>query len=458
MLNRRDAMVRLGSLGVGGLALPNLLQARASEPAAKEARADSCILIYLWGGPPQHDTFDPKPDAPDGVRGLFAPLNTNVPGVRFTDRLPLLARQADKLAVVRSLTHGSDIHEESVYHTLTGRAKKGLVVPRNARRRTDFPFFGSVAARFAAPADLPASVTVPRPIGHDGVTYSGTHAGFLGPRYDPFEPAAAPDTRERPAHEIAVPGGMDATRLIARRGLLRLIEDQDRKLQSSKAAGELAGFRDQAFRMVSSPAARRAFDLTLEPEKVRNRYGRNEYGESFLLARRLVESGVRMVSVIWMYVTPSGKVANVWDNHGGTGVLGGVTGYAMLDEKYCLPPLDRGLSALLEDLDARGLLSRTLVLAMGEFGRTPKINKTVGRDHWGACQSIVLAGGGVRGGQVLGSSDAQGAFPVDNPVSPADVIATVHHAMGLPADAEVIDRENRPHRVSEGRAIAPLFG
>src|SRR5438105_2934571 len=189
--------------------------------------------------------------------------------------------------------------------------------------------------------------------------------------------------------------------------------------------------------MVASPAARRAFNLELEAPAVRDRYGRNEYGESFLLARRLVESGVRLVSVIWMYFMPTGRIANVWDNHGGTGGLGGITGYAMLKEKYCIPPLDRAYAALLEDLADRGLLDETLVAMAGEFGRTPKINASQGRDHWGMCQSALLAGGGIRGGQVYGSSDKIAAFPKDNPVSPEDFLATIYHAFGLPPDAEI---------------------
>jgi hypothetical protein len=209
--------------------------------------------------------------------------------------------------------------------------------------------------------------------------------------------------------------------------------------------------------MLTSSSARRAFDLDLEPAAVRDRYGRNEYGESFLLARRLVEAGVRLVSLVWMYVTPAGAVANVWDNHGGTGALGGVTGYAMLKEKYCLPPLDQGLSALLEDLDQRGLLGETLVTAVGEFGRTPKINASQGRDHWGKCQTALFAGGGVRGGQVYGATDAQAAYVKDRPVSPEDYLATLYHGLGLSPESEVHDRAGRPYRACDGQPIAALF-
>jgi hypothetical protein len=254
-----------------------------------------------------------------------------------------------------------------------------------------------------------------------------------------------------------LPPDIDETRLVAREGLLKLLEKQDALLQKTGGA-ELDGSRDQAMRMIASPVVRRAFDLEREPPQLRDAYGRNEYGESFLLARRLVESGVTVVSVMWMYIMPNGGVANVWDNHGGTAGLGGITGYAMLKEKYCLPPLDRALAALLDDLKQRGLLERTLVAVAGEFGRTPKINPQQGRDHWGAAQTALLAGGGIRGGQVFGSTDKIAAYPKDSPVSPEDYLATIYHAMGLDPQMEMRDKENRPHRLVDGTPILPLFG
>jgi len=191
---------------------------------------------------------------------------------------------------------------------------------------------------------------------------------------------------------------------------------------------------------------------------VRERYGRNEYGESFLLSRRLVEAGVRLVSIIWMYIFPNGRVSNVWDNHAGYGIHGARTGFDLLRSPVCIPPLDQGLSALLEDLSVRGLLDETLVVAVGEFGRTPRINNDAGRDHWGPCQSVFLAGGGIRGGQIYGSSDPIAAYPRDNPVSPEDLLATIYHALDVPGAAEIHDRENRPQRMCDGRAVRALFG
>jgi hypothetical protein len=455
MLHRRDAMIRLG---LGALALPGLLSAERAAASPARHKAKSCIYLFLWGGPPQQDLWDMKPDAPQGVRSLFQPIRTNVPGVTVCDQMPLLARHMDKVAVVRSLSHASNNHEPSVYHMLTGRQDPTLVVPRNQRKRSDFPGAGSVVAYFSPPGDLPASVTVPRPIGHDGVTYSGTHAGFLGPRYDPMEVQSAPNSNEQAVHAVALPADVDVPRLRARRGLLHSIEEEERWLQKSRATEGLTGFHEQAFRMVSSPAAKKAFRIDLEPPSVRDRYGRNDYGDSFLLARRLVEAGVRFVTVTWMYIFPNGRVSNVWDNHAGYGIHGAKTGYDLLKSPVCIPPLDRAYMALLEDLAQRGLLDETLVTAAGEFGRTPKINNDAGRDHWGACQSALLAGGGVRGGQVYGASDKQAAYVKDNPVSPPDFLATLYHALGIDPEAEVRDRAGRPYRISEGKPVTALFG
>lgn len=454
MLHRRDAMIRLGQVGLGALTLPQLLE--ASTPVSRK-QAKSCIFIFLWGGPPQQDTWDMKPDAPQGIRSQFQPIRTVVPGIDICDQMPKLAKHTDKTAFIRSFMHNSDNHEPSVYHVLTGKQDNTLVVPRNQRKRSEFPFFGSVVSSWTPPSSLPSCVTVPRPIGHDGVTYSGTYAGFLGPKHDPMEPKSAPNARDPAAHPLTTAPDLDQVRLQGRHGLLKTLEHQEKQLQRPGAGEGLGGYYEQAFRMLTSSAAKRAFDLNLEPPRLRDRYGRNEYGESFLLARRLVEAGVRVVSVTWMFVTPGNVVANVWDNHGGTGALGGITGYAMLKERYCLPPLDQGLSALLEDLSERGLLGDTLVAAVGEFGRTPKINASQGRDHWGKCQTALLAGGGVRGGQIYGASDAQAAYVKDKPVSPEDYLATIYHALGYAPDREIHDRIGRPQRACDGVPVVSLF-
>jgi hypothetical protein len=461
MLHRRDAMIRLGQVGLGSLTLPGLLAARETQ-AARAAKqigsAKSCILVYLWGGPPQQETFDPKLDAADGIKSQFGATSTAVPGIQICDQLPQIARHTDKMAIIRSYTHPSNQHEVGVYHTLTGQVNNTLAVPRNKRNRRDFPTLGSVVSYLKPPGDMPGSVTIPRPIGHDGVVYTGTYAGFLGPQYDPLELQAPAEVQERAAHGLELPQGWDAHRLQSRVGLLKTLEEYDRLNQAgaNKVQG-LSKFREQAFRMLTSSAAKDSFDLTKENDKLRDRYGRNEYGEGFLLARRLVEAGVKLVTIVWYYVCPDGNVANVWDNHGGSGSLGKLTGLQMLKEKYCLPPLDQGYSALLEDLEGRGLLDETLVAMLGEFGRTPKINKDAGRDHWGPCQSVVLAGGGIRGGQIYGASDKQAAYPTEKPVTPENFIATVHHALGISPTAMLYDSQNRPHRACTGEPLVELF-
>lgn len=457
MLHRRDAMLRLGQFGLGALTLPQLLRAEhAARGAARSAPAKSCILIYLWGGPPQQDMWDMKPHAPTGVRSYFAPIPTVVPGIEVCDQLPLFARHTDKAAIIRSLTHDSNNHEPSVYRTLTGRINNTLAVPRNQRNRADAPNLGAWVSAFSPPGVLPAAVTIPRPIGHSGVTYSGTYAGWMGARHDPMEVAAAADTREKPTHSMELPADLSSTRLLARRGLLDVVEGLDRRFEHLAATRSLNDSRAQAVSLLSSPAAKNAFNVELEDPRTRDKYGRNIWGESMLLARRLVEAGVRLVTISWMVIKPNGVVANVWDNHGGTAGFP-PTGYGMLKDIYCLPSLDQGLAALLDDLSARGLLDETLVATYGEFGRTPQINKTEGRDHWGAVQSAVLAGGGIRGGQVYGSSDKDAAYPASHPVSPEDMLATIYYALGIDPAAEVRDALNRPHRAVDGTPLTALF-
>ncbi len=463
MLNRRDAMIGLGQIGVGSLALPGLLRSTAAAAATGSTgdgfgKAKSCILVFLWGGPPQQDMWDMKPDAPDGIRSLFKPIPTNVPGITVSDQMPLFAKITDKVAILRSVTHGSDTHEPSVYRMLTGQTDPAMVIPRNNRRRTHAPGPGAIVSCLKpATGRIPASVTLPRPIMHDGIKYSGTHAGWLGAEHDPLELPDAGFVNGRPVFDLGLPAGLDVERISRRRGLLHTVEATDRWLQQHPDGLGLDAYRARAFSLLASSEAKQAFNLDLEPSGTRDRYGRNHFGEAFLLARRLIEAGARLVTINWMYFRPDGNPLNPWDNHGGTAALGSVTGYEMLKAEYCLPSLDRSYSALISDLNARGMLEETLVSMLGEFGRTPKINANAGRDHWGACQSVVLAGGGIRGGQVYGASDAQAAYPTENPVSPEALLATMYHALGIAADTELLDREARPHRLVDGAPITALF-
>jgi hypothetical protein len=269
-----------------------------------------------------------------------------------------------------------------------------------------------------------------------------------------MEVEAAKETEEKPTHSITLPDDVHQSRLLGRRGLLNVLEATDRHLQTDRAATAVDSYRQLAFSMLASPVAKRAFNLELEDPQTRDRYGRNEYGESILLARRLVEAGVRLVTISWMYIQKSGNVANVWDNHG---PFEGLSGTNMLKAYYCLPSLDQGFSALMDDLALSGLLDETLVAMWGEFGRTPKLNAAQGRDHWGACQTAVFAGGGIRGGTVFGSSDRDAAYPKINPVSPEDLIATVYDALGLSPEAEIHDQLGRPHRLVDGRPLGEIF-
>ncbi len=450
-------------MSLGGLTLPGLLRAEKAAAAGAAARpgtpgrAKSCILLFLWGGPPQMDMWDVKPDAPDGIRSHFKPIKSAASGIDVSDQMPLFAGVTDRVSIVRSVTHGSDVHEVGCYHMLTGQVDTTMVVPRNNRTRLHYPGPAAVMSCLAPSRGVPSAVTLPRPIMHDGVKYSGTHAGWLGARYDPLELPDAGFAGGRPIFDFGLPPGLNVERLVRRQGLLRTVEAADRYVGASPAALGFDANREQAFDLLCSPSTKRAFNLDLEPAALRDRYGRNHYGESFLLARRLVEAGTRLATVNWMYFRPDGNPLNPWDNHGGTAALGGITGYEMLKQEYCLPSLDRALSALIDDLDTRGLLDETLVVAMGEFGRTPKINAAMGRDHWGACQSVVLAGAGIKRGFVYGASDGHAAYPTENPVRPEDLLATIFHAFGFSPDTLIYDGENRPHVVSAGQPVLGLF-
>ncbi len=460
MLNRRDALLSLGQYGLGAVTLPALLRAEgaAAAPArvAGNPKAKSCILIFLVGGPPTQDMFDLKPGAPDGIRSLFKPIETNVSGIRFCEHLPQMARQAHRMAVVRSMTHPSEEHYQSTYHVLTGRG--GVVFSQgNHRLRSQFPCPGAVVSRFSPPGDVPASVSMPGPIFQRNTRYAGTHAGFLGPPHDPLEVPETPVGLGTPRLDADLPGELSTGRLVRRRGLLQELEALDRAAQASPLTQTRDSFMERAFSLLTGPATRGAFDLDHERPATRERYGRNLYGECILLARRLVEAGVRLVTVNWHFLRSDNYPQHVWDNHSGIPATGTKTGYELLTGWYCFPSLDRAYSALLEDLATRGLLDETLVVMTGEFGRTPKINQDMGRDHWGHCYSTVLAGGGVRGGQLYGASDADAAYPAENPVRPEDLLATVYQSMGIPWQSEIHDLEGRPQPLCGGQPIRALL-
>jgi hypothetical protein len=419
----------------------------------------------MWGGQPQQDMWDLKPDAPAEVRSRFQPIDTAVPGIHVSDQMPGIARHTDKLSIIRSLNHTTTDHGVSVYHTLTGRAMSPpRTFPANARKRSDFPSIGSMFSYLGEKTSLPASFTIPRPVAHDGLRYAGTHAGFLGSPHDSVELGEVynhVETGPRSDDQsipLTLQDDLSISRLQVRRGLLGVLESQDRALQKNAAMVAHATAYENAYRLLSTTAVKDALDLEKESPATRDRYGRNEYGEGFLTTRRLIEAGIRLVTMNWMFITPKAKVYNVWDAHGGLNDLeSGETGYGMLTAHYCLPSFDQAFSALLEDLSLRGLLDETLVACIGEFGRTPRINAASGRDHWPHCYSGVLAGGGIRGGTVYGASDNQAAYVKSDPVTPGDYLATICQACGLDPTREIHDLEGRPFPICDGHPISEIL-
>jgi len=454
-ITRRELM-RVGSLAVAGLSLPALLQARVAKANADAAsnplfgRAKNIIFLYQAGGPPQHETFDPKPHAPVEIRGPFHPIQTNIPDIQFCELLPRTARLADKLAVVRSMATDDNTHSSSSAWVLSGHKYRGP----NARTisPTDWPYFGSIV-KMLRPSDvLPAlsSVWIPDLMRlNDNVTPAGQTGGFLGPQWDPERFVGDPSD---PAYEIESLRQTDVTalQLDRRRSLLAQVESRFAEVIQGAESRNYNVFQQQAFDLLTTGQAREAFAIDKEPDNVRDRYGRNRWGQCVLLARRLVEAGVRLVHVQWPREPGDSAVDNpLWDTH--------AQNADRLEDVLC-PMFDVGFSALIEDLDQRGLLDETLVVAIGEFGRTPKINTKGGRDHWGPVFSFAMAGAGISGGQVYGSSDKNGAYPKDDRVEPGDLTATMFHLLGLDYRGTFPDRQGRPHPLTHGEPIFKLLG
>lgn len=455
-VGRRDAL-KIAGLG----ALAPSVAALASGTQAEAATAKNCIYIFLCGGPSQLEMWDPKPDAPDGIRGPFKSIETNVAGMRIGELLPSVAKHADKFAILRSMTHESNVHDIGIMYTLLADSTPPTKVAYPPTRN-DHPGLGAILRAIRGEqSELPSWVTVPRAFTTGARFYKGQSGGFLGPAFDPFfldeeKTDSLGDKTFRPP-SLQLLEEVSQTRLARRRDLLEDLNEQ--VAFDSATVKQSEQYYDKAYSMLSAAGASQAFDVGREPNSLRDRYGRNEYGQSFLLARRLVESGVRMVNVFWTFFGKDGCQFNLWDNHGSDKeVCGGFNrGVDMLTAPYCCPAFDRAFSALLDDLSERGMLDDTLVVVAGEFGRTPKINKNTGRDHWAPCYSTVLAGGGVRGGQIYGASDAQAAYVKDSPVRPEDLGATVLHAFGISAESPIYDIANRPVRASKGQPVTELF-
>ncbi|MFM8285287.1 MAG: DUF1501 domain-containing protein, partial [Planctomycetaceae bacterium] len=429
-----------GSSGLLGLGLADCLRGSPRDQATA-ASPKQVIVVFLTGAASHHDTFDMKPEAPPEIRGEFRPIQSAVPGLTVCEHLPLLAARAHQYAVVRTLSHGDNNHLMSTHHVLTGTKQPGGFFDKVASR-DDWPCYSSGLAFLRPRSDgLPTGVNLPTYLLEGPLTWPGQHAGFLGAKYDPWQIKGDPASRDFRVDALTLATGVDVARLEQRQSLLAQLDGQQRSLAGLAESQRLTNEQQLAFSMLTSNRLTQAFDLSREPDAVRDRYGRNTYGQSLLLSRRLIQAGVPLVQV------NVGRVQN-WDNHGKI--------FPTLKDRL-LPPLDLGVSALLDDLDQQGLLANTLLMMLGEFGRTPKINGDAGRDHWGPCFFGLFAGAGVRPGQVIGRSDDIGAYPVTAAYSPDDVGATVYHLLGVPPDSEVRDRLNRPVRLNGGTVIDPLF-
>lgn len=451
-VNRRE-FLRAGGLSLFGLSLPQLLQARTT--LASRPRAKACILLFMWGGPAQQDTWDLKPGAPAEFRGEFRPIATRVPGLQICEHLPRLAQRADRLALIRSMTHTDVNHLTATHYLLTGKA-----APPGSLS-DDWPGYGAILAKLGrGQGPLPPFVSM-MPVVPNGAPRfveqsHGQGAGWLGPVYNPMRIDADASRSDYRVGEFSLHAELNPLRVGGRQQLLSSLEQQRRALERHADVHAMRAHYERAFALLAAPEVARAFDLSREPRPVRERYGMNVHGQSVLQARRLIEAGVPMVTVFW----PNDGITNVsvyWDTHN--------RNFVDLKTRLC-PVTDLAFAALLDDLEQRGLLDETLVVWTGEMGRTPRVGQSVvggagagrdGRDHWGKVFTTVLAGGGIRGGVVHGSSDRYAAEPASNPTRPADLAATIYHCLGVDPRLEVHDRLGRPYTLCEGTPVRGIL-
>lgn len=441
----RRNFLRASAAGVVAASLP--VAARGA--VTKTGKAKSVLLVLLSGGPSQLDTVDPKPDAPAEVRGEFSTIGTAVSGVRVCEHLPRLAQQLGRWSIIRSMAHREHNHLLATHVALTGRPTP---VPRGAsdldrvETRNDFPNFAAALDYLQPRKDgIPTGVSLPNYLIEGPLTWPGQHAGFLGPRHDPWQINRDPSDAQFKVDALSLQDGINVPRLQTRRDLLEALNSCNPLAAGGKPAS-LGEQQQVAFSLLTSARMSQAFELTKETDAVRDRYGRSKFGQSLLLSRRLVEAGVPVVQATM-------GIVQTWDTH--------VDNWGKL-KNTLLPQLDQGLAALMDDLAASGLLDQTLVIVMGEFGRTPKVStlpgeKIPGRDHWASVYSALFAGAGVRGGQVVGQSDYKAAFPVTQAWSPADVCTTIYGALGVSPEAILHDPLNRPHHLLNGQVIEPLY-
>ncbi len=473
-ISRRTA-IQAGAIGLLGFGMNHMSALRAADRVSTRpgaGRAKSVIFVFLSGGLTQHDSFDPKPDAPVGIRGEFAPIATRTPGIRICEHLPMLAERSQKWSLIRSLTTPYNEHSQGHMAILSGRTPMAPGFNPNKPETGDWPSIASVVGAALPPRtnNLPPAIVLPERLIHrTGRVIPGQFGGLMGSRRDPFFVEASPFNansygaypdfefhfvrgRERSNNlrfqspNLSLPQGLTRSQLTNRDGLRRTLDLQRRELHRGASVESFDRHRQAAFSLLTDSGVQRAFDVASADPRVLDRYGRNAFGWSLLMARQLIEAGVTLVQV---------NLGNneTWDTH--------ENNFPLLRD-CLLPPTDRGLSALIDDLDARGLLDETLIVMCGEMGRTPIINagtgeaRVPGRDHWGAVQTVFLAGGGIRQGVVVGASDRHGAYPADSPQRPENLAATIYHALGIPATAAWRDELDRPHHIYHGEPIAGL--
>jgi hypothetical protein len=408
------------------------------------------ILVWLTGGPPQHETWDPKPFAPAEIRGEFHSIESVVPGLRVGELMPGLALHTDKLSVLRAVVTKDQAHSSSGYQMLTGVPHQPLSQENVVSKAPNLsPSHGAIMRALRADRDgLPSAITLPRHIANDGeILWPGQTAGVLGRQFDPWLITCDPSQADFQVPDLALPAEISGDRFSSRRQLLAALNDGHRQLELAAAGGQFSHHARQAFDLLAGRAARRAFEINEEPDQLRDQYGRNRFGQSLLLARRLVQAGVSLVQVNWTKIEEV-KNNGSWDTHNNH--FGDLKGFLM-------PRMDRACSALLEDLQQTGLLDETLVVWIGEFGHTPKINGNAGRDHWGNCFSIALGGAGMRRGFVHGESDGHAAFPLSGAVTGADITATIFHCLGFAPETLLYDQTGRPFPLIRGEVIREIL-
>ena len=447
-LHRRQ-ILQIGGSSFFGLSLPSILSGR--EHTARQGESPkSVVLVFLTGGGSHLDTFDPKPNAPENTRGLFKAIPTGLSGVHFSEHVPQLAKQTDRLAIVRSMSHSDNRHLSGTHNTLTGNVQtfRGNANEDKELNRGDWPCYGGGVSLLAPRNNgLPSQVTLPNPLIEGHLTWPGQHAGFVGAKHDPWIIKGNPNDPKFKVDGIQLLDGLSIERVQQRRALLDQYNSQRSVLDDWARTAQFTSQQEVAYSMLTSGKMAKAFDIHKEPAKLRDRYGRHSYGQTLLLARRLVESGVP-------FVQANMGIVQTWDTHSAN--------FPKLKDRL-LPPLDQAVSTLLDDLDERGRLDDTLVIVVGEFGRTPRIstlpnNKEPGRDHWAWVYTALFAGGGVKGGQVIGASDRIGAYPVTTPYHPNDMGATVYQTLGIDPHTTIRDREGRPIPLTVGKVMDVLYG